>query len=209
MKKVNRAETPAKKIAKGEFILSTAENLAPRDGLDALSMNALCAACGVAKGTLYLYFKTRHEILAALFLKTMGEWGRRLGARVANGPEYAAFCQAYAETLKQDTLLIALMHHAHQNFDHGLPDETYQETLSSFQRLLEKQADIFCDVLSVDSETASQMVWAFYTAALGAGHFMSPAKKLASLPKELGQFRDALSFDTLFLNVVAQIKRSS
>jgi hypothetical protein len=38
---------------------------------------------------------------------------------------------------------------------------------------------------------------------------MSPAKKLASLPKELGQFRDALSFDTLFLNVVAQIKRSS
>lgn len=73
MKKVNRAETPAEKIAKGEFILSTAENLARRDGLDALSMNALCAACGVAKGTLYLYFKTRHEILAALFLKTMGE----------------------------------------------------------------------------------------------------------------------------------------
>ena len=65
MKKVNRAETPAKKIAKGEFILSTAENLAPRDGLDALSMNALCAACGVAKGTLYLYFKTQQGFRAA------------------------------------------------------------------------------------------------------------------------------------------------
>ena len=34
MKKVNRAETPTEKIAQGEFILSTAENLARRDGLE-------------------------------------------------------------------------------------------------------------------------------------------------------------------------------
>ena len=116
----------------------------------------------VSPKELCIYISKRGtKSLLHFFLKTLGEWGRRLGARVAHGPEYAAFCQAYAETLKQDTLLIALMHHAHQNFDHGLPDETYQEPLSSFQRLLEKQADIFCDVLSVDSETASQMVWAF------------------------------------------------
>ena len=69
MKRIDRAETPAEKIAKGEFILVIAERIARDTGLDGLSMNALSAACNVAMGTLYLYFKTRHEILAALFVK--------------------------------------------------------------------------------------------------------------------------------------------
>jgi AcrR family transcriptional regulator len=58
------------------------------------------------------------------------------------------------------------MHAAHDQFDAGLPDETYQEMMESFQQMLDRQAQIFCDALNIDSETASRAVWAFYTAAL-------------------------------------------
>ncbi len=205
MKKANRAETPTEKIAKGEFILSTAESLARRDGLEGLSMNSLCAACGVAKGTLYLYFETRHEILAALFLKTLADWLRRFETKVAHGPRYDAFCETYAATLRQDPLLIPLMHHAHDNFEGGLPSETYQETLASFQRVLEAMAKIFCDAVNIENDEASRLVWAFYAAALGAGHFANSPKKRNDLVGDLAHFRDGLTFETMFLNVVSQL----
>ena len=97
----------------------------------------------VSPKELCIYISKRGTKSLLHFFKNNGRLGAKFGARVAHRPEYPAFCQAYVETLKQDTLLIASMDHAHQNFDHGLPDETYQETLSSFQRMLKKQADIF------------------------------------------------------------------
>ena len=66
MSKLSRAETPAEKVAKGEFILQVAERIIRNGGLEALSMNRLVQETCCAKGTLYLNFTTRHEILASL-----------------------------------------------------------------------------------------------------------------------------------------------
>jgi len=205
MKRIDRAETPAEKIAKGEFILVIAERIARDTGLDGLSMNALSAACNVAKVTLYLYFKTRHEILAALFVKSLGDWIARFERTLTHTMSYDEFCQTYAATLIQDDLILPLMHAAHDQFDAGLPDETYQEMMESFQQMLDRQEQIFCDALNIDSETASRAVWAFYTAALGAGHFGAVERKRAALSSDIVHFRDALRFETMFLNVVSQL----
>ena len=66
MTKPSRAQTPEEKVAKGEFILQVAERIIRNEGLEALSMNRLVQETGFAKGTLYLNFTTRHEILASL-----------------------------------------------------------------------------------------------------------------------------------------------
>ena len=60
-----------KKVAKGEFILQVAERIIRDERLEALSMNRLVQETGFAKGTLYLYFTTRHEILASLFVQML------------------------------------------------------------------------------------------------------------------------------------------
>jgi TetR/AcrR family transcriptional repressor of multidrug resistance operon len=78
MTKLSRAQTPEEKIAKGEFILHVAERIIRDEGLDALSMNRLVQETSFAKGTLYLYFTTRHEILASLFVQMLTGWHRRL-----------------------------------------------------------------------------------------------------------------------------------
>lgn len=202
MTKISRAETPTEKINKGEFILQTAEVLARRDGLEQMSMNALSEACGIAKGTLYLYFRTRHEIVAALFLKSLDAWTQRFEQALQTAVSYNDLCTSYAQTLRQDDLLIPLMHHAHDHFDLNLPDDTFHDMLTSYQQVLEAQADMFTTVLKIDSDTASQLVWAFYTAALGAGHFCAAPKPDRDLDDATVEFRRALSFDTMFSNLV-------
>ena len=71
MTKLSRSQTPEEKLANGEFILQVAERIIRDEGLDALSMNRLVQETGFAKGTPYLYFTTRHEILASLFVQML------------------------------------------------------------------------------------------------------------------------------------------
>ena len=53
-------------------ILAAARNLMDRQGADALTMDEIAAAAGVAKGTLYLYFQSKDELILAL-LSQVGE----------------------------------------------------------------------------------------------------------------------------------------
>ena len=126
MTKLSRSQTPEEKVAKGEFILQVAERIIRDEGLDALSMNRLVQETGFAKGTLYLYFTTRHEILASLFVQMLTD------------------------------------------------------------------------------QLASNLVWAFYTAALGAAKFPQSPNMRASVSFEVREFQEALRFDTLFRNLVDQ-----
>ena len=126
MTKLSRSQTPEEKVANGEFILQVAERIIRDEGLDALSMNRLVQETGFAKGTLYLYFTTRHEILASLFVQMLTD------------------------------------------------------------------------------QLASNLVWAFYTAALGAAKFPQSPNMRASVSFEVREFQEALRFDTLFRNLVEQ-----
>ena len=126
MTKLSRSQTPEEKVANGEFILQVAERIIRDEGLDALSMNRLVQETGFAKGILYLYFTTRHEILASLFVQMLTD------------------------------------------------------------------------------QLASNLVWAFYTAALGAAKFPQSPNMRASVSFEVREFQEALRFDTLFRNLVDQ-----
>jgi AcrR family transcriptional regulator len=53
-------------------ILAAARNLMDRQGADALTMDEIAQAAGVAKGTLYLYFESKDELIQAL-LSQVGE----------------------------------------------------------------------------------------------------------------------------------------
>ena len=44
-----------------------------RDGFDAFTMNKLAAATNLAKGTLYLYFATREELVNKLWLLSLND----------------------------------------------------------------------------------------------------------------------------------------
>lgn len=65
---------------KVELILEATVRLLERDGIDALTTNAIAAAAGVSIGTLYQYFPNKMAILDALAEREMGDMAARVKA---------------------------------------------------------------------------------------------------------------------------------
>jgi AcrR family transcriptional regulator len=79
-----RAVTEALKEARREAILAAASALFCKEPFESLAMSELAAAADIAKGTLYLYFRSKEEIFLALLAR-----------------EYSAWFAAFRETLRQ------------------------------------------------------------------------------------------------------------
>ena len=69
-----RARSPDAKWARRQSILTTAEQILRSDGFDAFTMNSLATTTGLAKGTLYLYFSSREELVLALYIHLNDDW---------------------------------------------------------------------------------------------------------------------------------------
>ena len=204
MTKLSRAETPEEKVAKGEFISQVAERIIRDEGLEALSMNRLVQETGFAKGTLYLYFTKRHEILASLFVRMLTAWHHRLGESLTKARNYDEFCARYMRELTYDPLFLPMLVLERRDLETGLPDDTYSQVSLALQQVLREQAEVFKETLDLTDQLASNLVWAFYTAALGAAQFPQSPNMRASVSFEVREFQEALHFNTLFRNLVDQ-----
>ncbi|MEM1340652.1 MAG: TetR/AcrR family transcriptional regulator [Bacteroidota bacterium] len=65
----SRVKRETKKQLKHDAILKVSEDLMLKNGLHSLNMNDVAREANLAKGTLYLYFGSREEIIGALALK--------------------------------------------------------------------------------------------------------------------------------------------
>ena len=58
-----------------------------------------------------------------------------------------------------------------RDLETGLPDDTYAQVSLALQQVLGGQAEVFKETLELTVQLASNLVCAFYTAALGAAQF--------------------------------------
>ncbi|HNW44609.1 MAG TPA: helix-turn-helix domain-containing protein [Elusimicrobiales bacterium] len=80
-----KALTDAQKKEKGlEFIQAATRVLAQR-GFDALTMEEVAREAGVAKGTLFLYYKCKEDLVQAVFATMAETFGGTLRALAASG----------------------------------------------------------------------------------------------------------------------------
>ena len=105
-----RARSPDAKRARRHFILTTAEQILRSDGFDAFTMNSLATTTGLAKGTLYLYFSSREELVLALYIHLNDDWVDRflLAEKAHLPPDYAALCARFYQSFAADALLVDL-----------------------------------------------------------------------------------------------------
>ncbi len=78
-----RATNPEDKLSKRESILDAAQHLWLSNTDRISNMDALAKASGVAKGTLYLYFKSKEEVLLALHERDLNLFFSRLTERAS------------------------------------------------------------------------------------------------------------------------------
>ncbi len=75
-----RARSAEDKAHRREAILDAARGLIAESGFDGVTMAALARRAGVAKGTLYLYVRTKEELFLALFVAAMEGFVSRIEA---------------------------------------------------------------------------------------------------------------------------------
>lgn len=67
---MKRARTTASKENRKQFILDCAEELILKEGLSNLSLTGVSKRTKLAVGTIYLYFRSKEEIIASLTIKS-------------------------------------------------------------------------------------------------------------------------------------------
>src|SRR5215212_2518602 len=83
---------------KRERILSAAERVFARCGFFAARVSEIAKEASVADGTIYLYFKSKDDLLISLFENRMTQVNEHLRAAIANEPpagQLRAFIKAY------------------------------------------------------------------------------------------------------------------
>jgi len=69
-----RAVKDAAKTQKRDRIIEIAGVLLAKRDFDDVSMDEVARVAGIAKGTLYLYFKTKEELFLAVYIEDFKEW---------------------------------------------------------------------------------------------------------------------------------------
>jgi AcrR family transcriptional regulator len=109
---LSRAMTEVQKEARRADILKVALHRFTLTPYDALSMADTAEEAGVAKGTLYLYFKSKEEMFLAIYSDQLNAWFDELDRELqAAGREasIAGFVQLVGETLTRRPELLRLI----------------------------------------------------------------------------------------------------
>ncbi len=105
---IKRARTPEQKSDRRETILATAKVLFMEVGYEGFSMGLLSKRAAVAKGTLYLYFGTREEVLLSLYSHEFQRFCQELVVGVFPGVSDADFVSHLYETSVSEPIFLAL-----------------------------------------------------------------------------------------------------
>ena len=128
-----RATNPGAKEARAQQILAAATDLLGGWSYSDITMDRIAERAGVAKGTLYLYFRTKETLFLSLFEDRLSAWYAELQALAdhdAGTVASPAAARVIASTLAARPTLICLHGLLHSTVGHNIEPET----LAAFRR---------------------------------------------------------------------------
>lgn len=164
------------------MILDAARRLIAESGFDGVTMAELAARAGLAKGTLYLYVRTKEELFLALFVDAM--------VTVVDRIEAGSSAETFADDIAraaQDTplflpLLARLVAVIEANVDDAPLFDAKREIVALGQRITSRVARLY----GVPDREAGVVVSALMLALQGAAQFdLTAQRDPASLPDDL------------------------
>jgi AcrR family transcriptional regulator len=123
----HRATTAGAKEARGRQILAAAAELLEGWSYSDITMDRIAERAGVAKGTLYLYFRTKEALFLSLYEDRLSAWYAELQALADHGEgtvDPAAASRVIASTLAARPILIHLHGLLHSTLGHNIDLET-------------------------------------------------------------------------------------
>ena len=203
-----RARSADQKIERRQAILAAAAGQLHDVGFEAFSMGNLAKSLGLAKGTLYLYFRTREEVFLALFEVKIERWATSLATAMHTGITATDFCEAFFSTANEDSTLLPLLMRLNAVIEHNVSMEALVSAKRALRDLLARLASDVARALGLTLEQAMDVLSALAPLLIGAAQSdQGPALDDEDLPADVREFIDTFDAHRTFIPNACRIIR--
>jgi AcrR family transcriptional regulator len=190
-----RARSDDEKHARRAMILNAARAMIAESGFDGVTMAGLARRAGLAKGTLYLYVRTKEELLLALFVEAMAA----MVARLETQARADTLAEDIAHAAEDEPLFLPLLARLVAVIEANVADAPLfaakREIMALSARLVARVAALY----GVGQARAEPVVSALILALQGAAQFdITAGRDPAALPDDLRPVFAAHAFGERF-----------
>ena len=172
----SRAVTDSLKDARRDVILAAAQDLFCKEKFEGITMGPIAAEVGLAKGTLYLYFRTREEIFLTLLTRELHAWLSSLGAKAQEFTTPDDALDWIADSLASRNELLRLGALLHSVLEQNLSVDTAREFKLTFEAGLSAIAPHLASALNLTSyEESRRFLRWLQVCAIGLGQMAYPS----------------------------------
>ncbi len=162
-------------------------------------MTVVGKQAGVAKGTLYLYFETREEILLALFFDKLEEWAALLETKVSDGTDDSRFVQALYEASTHNNTFLLLMSRLEGVIEHNISVERLITSKRAMAVQLDTVAARMSERLNLTKGQMFDVLTSLASLLLGATRGdRGPKYNPETLPADVQEFMASFDSQRLF-----------
>jgi AcrR family transcriptional regulator len=201
-----RARSSEQKALRRHAVLETAEVYFKEVGYEAFSMAQLAKKSGVAKGTLYLYFKTREELFLTLYEQSLVRWSQIFIGSLSDTTTSKTYAQSLYKTTQADGVFLPLLIRLEHVIEHNVAILRLIESKRVFINQVEAVAAATSTALRLSTAQATEVVKTMGVLLIGATQTdQSPALDDEDLPADVQYLITSFSSEPLFIKNAARI----
>ena len=190
-----RARSDSEKEARRGAILKAAQRLIAKVGIDGMTMNALAAEAEVSKGTLYIYFRSKEEVLLALFVEAM-----RVVVDIIEAEANAdTLIDVISRAPTDAPLFVPLLARLVAVIEANVPDTSLFAEKRKMRDMGQRVAAVIARVTGAPEPKAREASMALMLTMQGAAQFdISARRDLSSVPDDMRPMFEGQSFSQSF-----------
>ncbi len=197
-----RARSDAHKQERRHDILHAARAHLEEVGFESFSMGPLAKAAGVARGTLYLYFRTREEVLLAVYLEELRAWLEELEQITEPKMSTSGFLRAVFTSATRRTSLMELAPRVHGVLEGNVSIESFTQSKRLAAVLVDVAGQRTALALGRPVEQGADLATALFTLMIGVTQTMRhPDVDIAQLPRDVQLLVNGESPEEAFLRI--------
>ena len=134
--KPGRAISGQEKAERRDVLVKAAAEQMLEEGLECVTIGSIAKRAGYSKGTLYLYFQSKAEIVTAVYDYELEAWAEEIDAVLNDSLGDEAFCEFFWTVSKRDGLffqLLAIPPSGWGNSSEENPDRFRKKTLQQLR----------------------------------------------------------------------------
>lgn len=195
-----RARSQAEKADRRKSIIDAADRLFRAARPDDVTMNDVAAEVGIAKGTLYSYFKTKEELLLVIYLNVFSAFGARLKQNIKPGMSDEAFCRQLYNAAQADPRVLSMGSILTTVIERNVPPQAFVDGKRQLHENSAEIASILEPVLGLKPGQGAVAFSALALLVMGASqHDISPHVDMKKLPPDVAAVINTSKAEDVFL----------